>query len=1837
MKTHSFFHRLTAGMILLAYAAGIAVPAVGAAPVTGSGPGLPAMNDGWIPPAPVKSKRARLHRAKKVTPPSFKAASLEDPSLDELNGHRALKTPLRTLRGKNVSKKDKQDLARQMKAFAEDRSGSQEKRLRHLSRFADEHPDSGLTASVHLEVAISAAASGDFVLAQQSYMAAWTLLKNETVQKELIKQAEAALGNLAMVYARTGQKQALTALFEEIKNRPAHITSVEMLGEAREVLALWKTEPLASLECGVTAYNFLAEQKGQPQLAKHGQSWEENEEKAAEEVAANKELIEKGLSAADLLDRILNAGAEYRLVKRISGDSIPLPSVVHLKFGEETGHYSALLSGDASQSFVRDPHLRFDGLMENAVLNKMASGFFIVRADAQLPEGFEDAADEDHFNVRGRTSCPSGKDSEGDDKEKCKKGCKGMPDYSFSSFKGGLIFRDDPLTYQPVYGPGIDFSLSYREISTDFEDITSETSNFGPGWTHGLTSYIAAESLTRLPAPTAMKWKQSDGTYYRYTWNGTGFDSRFASRPQLAVMSGSSGYKLTFPDGSVMEFGQPNGSVITRFYLSKITNPQGQSLTLGYDSLLRLATITDAPGKVSTFEYDGTSLQVSKIIDPFSREAVFTYDGNGRLESITDTLGLTSSFTYSGNLVTQMVTPYGTHTFFNESMSVTDGTYGTASGTARVAVDPQGDQERCVQIYHDGHIKATSLETRPPISINVGTTATPFHTTVWLTDHFHTTLQWTKKYWREYLKAKKTNPATDPYDYAEATLWLMSPTGYSTPVPHAHKLPGVAMEWYNYPGQTATDAFRIGTDDKPIKAARMIENNAGVSTWVMKQMTYNALGMPLTSKDEMGRTYAAVYATNNIDLVASRVTSASGGILRMFENYNRHLPGRIREASGLLQDMTRNAADQVSQLVISKGTNPSVTYNYTYDQDGQGVPDGQPGFLREVQFVGDVYFTQSKYAYDDHGRLASYANELNYTITYDYDDFDRLTLITHPDGTTEQLVYTLLDQTAKKDRAGRWTRTLYNSIRQPILEIAWDGKNTRYDWCRCGKLYKLTDPAGRVTEWKLDTLGRVTEKLMPDGITKTTYTYQPRSGLLATMKRPNEQSGALPTVTYSYHLNGALGKEKYIGTLTPEVTYAYEPAAPGRLTSVVDGIGTHSLAYVALHTTAPGATGNEGAGKLLTYNSPFANESLTYAYDWRDRFAGSSLSGSTAAQMRFENYLYETWGPLQIVERNLYGYVAYGHWSGHPRITSITQISAALVETLFEYYPENATNARSNKIKSVEIRADWATDSFVNFQQSKHTLDYDPAGRIIERDVKIRGLSDFKERLSYNSSDELTHYVKRNASNVVLDQASWSYDQAGNWLSYGTPTNVTTRQHDASTNRLTSQGGAGDTKVEGKVNEFSTVKVNSQKVPLISDPATGGYSFSAQVPVTVGPNTVAVEAKDETDDNLTTSQTWSFNAAPAGSSYTYDANGNMLSDGIRTFTWDAKDRLLKVTLGGAVYHWDYDWQDRRVREFRYASSVAKPVIPTKQFIWDGDQIIRERTGTSATAGTITRTYFTGGFADGPTMTEPYMTTQDALGNVRDIITADAGMTGRFGQVVTRYEYSPYLESSAFYRLGGEPDVDTNLRINGRYYHHAETGLELAKYRAYDPKLGRFISEDPLGEAGGLNLYGYVGNNPFNAVDPLGLAEYPYNFVGPLGPDDFWGPPEAPPGVSCDANMRQATTDFNYLPDFLAQVRTGAPWDYKQAGSRYEDFGNFNFGATGAAAGFNRNLLLRGAGLVQIKSKTSSPEWGSPLNHSCDQSYGDDPKDQAAIKAGMRYHDMKENWRIPMRLPNDPLP
>jgi len=105
----------------------------------------------------------------------------------------------------------------------------------------------------------------------------------------------------------------------------------------------------------------------------------------------------------------------------------------------------------------------------------------------------------------------------------------------------------------------------------------------------------------------------------------------------------------------------------------------------------------------------------------------------------------------------------------------------------------------------------------------------------------------------------------------------------------------------------------------------------------------------------------------------------------------------------------------------------------------------------------------------------------------------------------------------------------------------------------------------------------------------------------------------------------------------------------------------------------------------------------------------------------------------------------------------------------------------------------------------------------------------------------------------------------------------------------------------------------------------------------------------------------------------------------------------------------------------------------------------------------------------------YMPTYDANGNVTEYV--DSG-----GNAVAHYAYDAY--GNTINQSGAKAD-EFKFRFSTKYFDK-ETGNYNYGERIYAPRLGRFISEDPIGERGGLNLYGFCGNDPINKWDYLGM-------------------------------------------------------------------------------------------------------------------------------------------------------
>jgi len=209
--------------------------------------------------------------------------------------------------------------------------------------------------------------------------------------------------------------------------------------------------------------------------------------------------------------------------------------------------------------------------------------------------------------------------------------------------------------------------------------------------------------------------------------------------------------------------------------------------------------------------------------------------------------------------------------------------------------------------------------------------------------------------------------------------------------------------------------------------------------------------------------------------------------------------------------------------------------------------------------------------------------------------------------------------------------------------------------------------------------------------------------------------------------------------------------------------------------------------------------------------------------------------------------------------------------------------------------------------------------------------------------------------------------------------------------------------------------------------------------------------------------------------YTYDAAGNRANDNGWVLTYNNAGRLIKSTKAKVVVSYSYNALGQRVGKTSATGTTlfvydtqghllgeyqadGKPVQET---IWLGDTpvAVLSTTGASANISYIWA---------------------DHLGTPRQI-TDPASK-----KILWRWDGEPFGNS-----LADEDPSKTgkkfsyNLRFPGQYFDK-ETGKHYNYFRDYDPATGRYIQSDPIGLAGGINTYGYVGGNPNQYADPTGL-------------------------------------------------------------------------------------------------------------------------------------------------------
>jgi RHS repeat-associated protein len=733
------------------------------------------------------------------------------------------------------------------------------------------------------------------------------------------------------------------------------------------------------------------------------------------------------------------------------------------------------------------------------------------------------------------------------------------------------------------------------------------------------------------------------------------------------------------------------------------------------------------------------------------------------------------------------------------------------------------------------------------------------------------------------------------------------------------------------------------------------------------------------------------------------------------------------------QTVTRMTYDEHGNLLsqeqsgFSESDQISSITRYTYTNDGQiATIDGPRSDVDDA--TSFTYYPNDAGQGNNRGNLHTVTNALGHTTTYsDYNVFGQAETVTDANNRVNTRAYDANGLLTSATTAELTTKYAYNAAGQLLTVTLPGSKVITCSYTLAGQIEKITDSLGNSITYAYDSEGRRTGEEIRD-----------------------PQNALTRYAGYGYDDNGRLNKV----TLPDEAEETSEYDLVGNLVKTINATGMETEYQYDLLNRLQSVTEAGEATAGYTHDGHDNVKTVTDANNKVTTFTSDDFGRkifNTAPDTGLTDYSYDAAGNLNSVTDAKEQTITYAYDALN---RPVSQSYADGDDILFTY------DQGANAIGRLSRITDWeGTDSFA----------YDTAGRLVT-ETRVIGPTTHTIVYIWNAAtgelagmtypSGLTLSYSRDAGGQIsaIDMDGATLVSAVTHLPFGPLKTATlgsvslNRDYDQRYNVARIAAGSLD---YGYTRDAGG---NVTKIAGIQIPTTAGGTIEYNY--------------NPANNQLTT-------AIPK--EYSYDANGNMTSDGTRTFTYDALNRLIKVEQQGAtVATYGYNSANRRI-----SKTVGET---TTHYIYDlNSQLIAE----TLVDGTPLREYI---YLDGEPLalreyeSNPgtYYFVNDHLGTPQQLVTAT-------GTVIWQAAYLAYGQAQIQVQA-----VKNNLRFPGQYYD-TETGLHYNWHRFYDPETGRYISADPIGLTGGMNLYAYVKNDPINWIDPWGLLGEVVTFQ-PVG----WG-------------------------------------------------------------------------------------------------------------------------------------
>jgi len=863
--------------------------------------------------------------------------------------------------------------------------------------------------------------------------------------------------------------------------------------------------------------------------------------------------------------------------------------------------------------------------------------------------------------------------------------------------------------------------------------------------------------------------------------------------------------------------------------------------------------------------------------------------------------------------------------------------------------------------------------------------------------------------------------------------------------------------------------------------------------------TWDTLGRLLTMRFSDGTGVTNAYDKLDLLVTRDRLGFTNGyaydGFRQLIRQTNAN--GKVTTYQycncGSLDSRTDPLGNATSFSYDNQGRRTRITYpgnsgniyvDYTLDALSEAtVVAENTGFSTTNFFTvnGLIYSASNSFGrvffrvFNDHDRYTWEADQNGSKSTFVYDELGRLTNRTNHNAVVdpgwdmyswETFYYSanISAPTGHDELAGfvyesvpHYTSYTYDLFGRKTNEIRYSQlggtalTTNSFSFSPAGDLLTLADGKNQTTTWKYDQYGQVTNKLDANSAEMFRYKYD------ADGRLTNRWTPAKTNTFYSYDGVGNLTKITY--PVSSNITLKYD--ANNRLTNMVDAAGTTAYNYTSF-------------GALLSEDGPWANDTVTYSYDNGRRRSGLNLQAPNASDW-VQSYGYDAANRLSSLTSPA-GTFSYQYSAGVDSIPS----PSGLVQRLSLPNAAYITNSYDDWGRMLSTVLKNSANSVLN----SHSYVYNELNQRRQQTRTDGSYVDY----TYDNLEQLASangYESGGTTKRLHEQFSYGYDLGGN-LTNRTQNLLTNSFTVNNLNELSGGARAGNLTVAGTTtSSASSVTVNSLAAIRYADNTFARTNLS----LADGTNTFTAVAQD----SLGRGDTNSVDAyLPATVSFSYDANGNLLTDGRRFFDYDDENQLVRVTLTNATKsEFTYDGKMRRRirKEFTWQSGLWCFQSETR-YVYDGNLVVEERDEYNLPTLVYTRGADLSGSMDGaggiggllalsdlqsPLLNPShYFYHADNNGNVTMLINS-------VQLAAAKYIYDPFGNTLSY----SGPLAERNLYRFSSKEAHPSSGLAYYLYRYYDSNLQRWLSRDPIAEEGRLNLYAYACNDPADQIDLYG--------------------------------------------------------------------------------------------------------------------------------------------------------